>query len=101
MPGRLMRLTVLIALGTTVTSFLTAAAPGLKFPEVSTERATVLMARHRGHRHWRHRHRYRGIRRHHGIYGYGVYPWVWCYRFIGWDRHRHKICSDRPYAWPY
>ena len=99
--GRPMQLAVLIALGTTLASYSTAAAPGPKLQEASTEPATALMAWHRGHRHRRHRHRYRHVRRHHGIYGYGVYPWVWCYRFIGWDRHRHKICSDRPYAWPY
>ena len=99
--GRPMQLAVLIALGTTLASYSTAAAPGPKFQEVSTEPATALMAWHRGHRHWRHRRPHRHLRHRRVRYYYGAYPWAWCYRYIGWDRRRHKICSDLPYAWPY
>jgi hypothetical protein len=80
-----------------VTPSLAETAPPFRAP--SAERATTLMAWHRGHRHG---HRHRRIRHRYGhAYGYDVPLWAWCYRYIGRDRHHHKICSESPYAWPY
>ena len=99
--GKPMQLAILFVLGMAAAPSSSTAEPGPKVPEAAVERAPTLMAWHRGHRHWRHRRPHRHLRYRRVRYYYGAYPWAWCYRYIGWDHRRHKICSDLPYAWPY